>query len=118
LIDFVDQRCRAGLAAQLMSLHEIVAGHLPTVEKVMLTCFTSNGKAFRFYERLGYQRDDVTPDAKNLRSGETRPIDYVIMSKNVGHGTGARPDKPSGLKRKSKAIASGARLQQQTPVGE
>jgi RimJ/RimL family protein N-acetyltransferase len=66
-----------------MGLLETVAENLPPVEKVMLTCFVSNHHAVAFYERLGFERDNITPDARVLRSGEIRAVDYMIMSKKI-----------------------------------
>lgn len=66
-----------------MGLHIAVAESLPPIEKVMLTCFVANRRAMAFYARLGFERDEFSPDAKILRSGETRAPDYVILSKPV-----------------------------------
>lgn len=32
------------------------------MHKVMLTCFTRNTGALRMYQRLGYSRDETSPD--------------------------------------------------------
>jgi N-alpha-acetyltransferase 40 len=90
---------------RLMGLHEAVAANVPSVEKVMLTCFVSNQKAFAFYSRLGFERDAVTPDAKILRSGEARPIDYVIMSKKVAQG--GRQDRARIVENSNQAATNG-----------
>ncbi|POS83426.1 hypothetical protein EPUL_004801 [Erysiphe pulchra] len=50
-----------GLALTLMKLLESVAAKIPIIEKVMLTCFTRNTRAFRFYTKIGYEIDPSTP---------------------------------------------------------
>ncbi|TKA67039.1 hypothetical protein B0A55_09305 [Friedmanniomyces simplex] len=52
------------------------------VRKVMLTCFLSNAKARRFYERRGYTRDLCSPDDRKTRKRVVE-VDYVIMSKAI-----------------------------------
>jgi hypothetical protein len=48
----------------------------------MLTCFTSNARGRRFYERLGFSVDERTsPRERKLRGGKVVKPDYVIMSK-------------------------------------
>ncbi|KAG0634584.1 GNAT family acetyltransferase Nat4 [Tuber brumale] len=53
------------------------------VEKVMLTVFLENVDARRFYSRLGYVRDDFTPDDVVSRNGRVRKIGYEILSKGL-----------------------------------
>lgn len=65
-----------------MSLQERIARHTPTVEKVMLTCFTRNTDAFEFYKKLGFSIDPISPVPRKLR-GKEAPPDYFIMSKIV-----------------------------------
>lgn len=48
----------------------------------MLTCFVSNERARRFYEKLGFGVDECSPRERKLR-GKLIVPDYVIMSKRV-----------------------------------
>ncbi|ORY57871.1 acyl-CoA N-acyltransferase [Pseudomassariella vexata] len=72
------------LGKLLISFLEDVAVNVPTVEKVMLTCFTSNKRALDFYKKLGFKKDDISPEPRRLRYGKEVVPDYVIMSKVVG----------------------------------
>ncbi|KAK8103465.1 uncharacterized protein PG998_010498 [Apiospora kogelbergensis] len=72
-----------GLGRQLLEYHEQVARHTPTVDKVMLTCFLSNEGALAFYRKLGFEKDDISPEPRRLRFGKVFVPDYVIMSKAV-----------------------------------
>ncbi|TKA70793.1 hypothetical protein B0A55_06907 [Friedmanniomyces simplex] len=72
---------KVGLGAHLMQLAEDIAQRVG-VRKVMLTCFLSNAKARRFYERRGYTRDVCSPDDRKTRKRVVE-VDYVIMSKTV-----------------------------------
>lgn len=74
---------RTGLGRQLLEYHEQVARHTPTVDKVMLTCFLSNEGALAFYRKLGFEKDDISPEPRRLRFGKVFVPDYVIMSKAV-----------------------------------
>ncbi|KAI0170506.1 acyl-CoA N-acyltransferase [Pestalotiopsis sp. NC0098] len=71
-----------GLGRHLMGFLGSIAKHTPTVEKVMLTCFTRNTDAFDFYKRLGFDIDEISPEPRKFRSREIVP-DYVIMSKSI-----------------------------------
>lgn len=53
------------------------------VEKVMLTVFLENEGARRFYSRLGYVRDDFTPDDVVGRNGRVKKVAYEILSKGL-----------------------------------
>lgn len=64
-----------------MSLLDTVAANMPSVEKVMLTCFLANQRALRFYKKLGFQPDDISPGPRKLRGGKMFTPDYVIFSK-------------------------------------
>jgi ribosomal protein S18 acetylase RimI-like enzyme len=78
-----------------MAFHTTVAINLPSVTKVMLTCFLSNQNGLRFYRKLGFEKDEISPQARVLRSGKTREPDYVILSKRVlraAPGTGNETD--------------------------
>ncbi|KXX79690.1 N-alpha-acetyltransferase 40 [Madurella mycetomatis] len=72
-----------GLGSLLMSFHSTVATNLPPVTKVMLTCFLSNQSGLNFYEKLGFEKDDISPGPRKLRYGKTSTPDYVIMSKLI-----------------------------------
>lgn len=74
-----------GLARTLMQLLDSVAAKIPTVEKVMLTCFTQNTRAFKFYTKIGYGIDPSTPPIKQLRNGTKVGSDYMILSKRINH---------------------------------
>lgn len=60
-----------------------VAESIAGVEKVMLTCFVSNDKARRFYEKLGFEKDEFSPRDRKLRGGKIVTSDYVILSRRV-----------------------------------
>ena len=66
-----------------MSFHSTVAANLPPITKVMLTCFLSNQRGLEFYRRLGFAKDDISPEPRKLRFGKTFTPDYVILSKPV-----------------------------------
>ncbi|CUS15334.1 unnamed protein product [Tuber aestivum] len=53
------------------------------VEKVMLTVFLENEGARRFYSKLGYARDDFTPDDVVGRNGRVRKVGYEVLSKGL-----------------------------------
>ncbi|KAI8956689.1 acyl-CoA N-acyltransferase [Daldinia sp. FL1419] len=72
-----------GLGRQLIGFLESVAVNTPPIEKVMLTCFLSNQRAFAFYEKLGFGKDEISPEPRKLRFGKEFIPDYVIMSKVV-----------------------------------
>ncbi|OTB17237.1 hypothetical protein K445DRAFT_9958 [Daldinia sp. EC12] len=72
-----------GLGRTLMGFLESVAINTPPIEKVMLTCFLSNQKAFAFYKKLGFEKDEISPEPRKLRFGKEFIPDYVIMSKIV-----------------------------------
>jgi RimJ/RimL family protein N-acetyltransferase len=64
-----------------MSYYADVAENIPTVEKAMLTCFVSNESALKFYEKLGFTKDDYSPRERKLRGGKVVVPDYVILSR-------------------------------------
>jgi len=49
----------------------------------MLTVFTENTGAIRFYQRIGYDKDVWSPKPRQLRNGEVREPDYFIFSKQI-----------------------------------
>ncbi|KAF5027768.1 hypothetical protein F66182_146 [Fusarium sp. NRRL 66182] len=71
------------LQGKLMSYVVDVAENIPTVEKVMLTCFVSNASAFTFYQKLGFTKDDYSPRERKLRGGKVVVPDYVILSRQT-----------------------------------
>jgi hypothetical protein len=71
-----------------MSFLETVAGNIPDVEKVMLTCFLSNKNGLEFYRRLGFEKAPHSPEPRKLRFGKMFTPDYMIMSKDL-EGTAA-----------------------------
>lgn len=65
-----------------MSYVTSAAANIPSVGKVMLTCFTSNTRGRRFYEKLGFDIDEgASPRERRLRGGKVIKPDYVIMSR-------------------------------------
>ncbi|KAM0225975.1 hypothetical protein ACHAPQ_000455 [Fusarium lateritium] len=70
-----------GLGKELMGYYTDVAENIPTVEKAMLTCFVSNKSALKFYEKLGFTKDDYSPRERKLRGGKVVVPDYVILSR-------------------------------------
>lgn len=59
------------------------ADEIPTLKKVMLTCFVSNSKARAFYEKLGFDVDESSPGERKLRGGKVVVPDYCIMSRRT-----------------------------------
>lgn len=69
-----------GIGRHLMSLFE-ETGRRIGLEKGMLTVFTANSAARKFYERLGYGVDEFSPGPRQLRNGTVKEPDYLILSK-------------------------------------
>lgn len=67
----------------LINLVEGIARNIKGTEKVMLTCFTCNENAVRFYSKLGFGKDEFSPMPRVLRNGSKVEEDYVILSKAV-----------------------------------
>lgn len=67
-----------------------VAENIPSVEKVMLTCFISNASGIKFYEKLGFVEDDYSPRERKLRGGKVVKPDYVILSRRTSKSAGPR----------------------------
>lgn len=55
------------------------------VDKLMLTCFSSNESARSFYVKRGYATDVSSPEDRTTR-GKVIKTDYVILSKDVLNG--------------------------------
>ncbi|KAJ4418053.1 hypothetical protein N0V82_005807 [Gnomoniopsis sp. IMI 355080] len=72
-----------GLAGLLMGFLDEVASNIEVMEKVMLTVFTCNTRAVKFYEHCGFEVDEISPRRRKLRNGIVKEPDYVIMSKRV-----------------------------------
>ena len=81
--NFLRQRDRTGLGTLLIDHLVAVAEKVPSVEKAMLTCFASNARAMRFYERLGFGVDEFSPRERQLRGGKVVKPDYVILSRKT-----------------------------------
>ena len=71
---------RYGIGTYLIKLMEHI-GRKAGVEKAMLTVFVENQVALAFYEKLGYRKDDFSPEPRKLRNGVIKEADYVILSK-------------------------------------
>jgi ribosomal protein S18 acetylase RimI-like enzyme len=72
-----------GLGTALMTHLEVIGEKIPETAKTMLTCFTCNVRGVRFYEKLGYEKDEYSPPAKKLRNGSKVEAEYVILSKAI-----------------------------------
>ncbi|KAM7191147.1 Acyl-CoA N-acyltransferase [Naviculisporaceae sp. PSN 640] len=72
-----------GLASQLMGFHAEIAQNLPPITKIMLTVFLANQRALKFYKKLGFEEDPISPGPRKLRFGKIVNPDYMIMSKRV-----------------------------------
>jgi N-alpha-acetyltransferase 40 len=70
---------KLGLGAHLMQVVEDLARTL-SMDKIMLTCFVRNVKAYNFYVSRGYEKDAISPEDRSTRKKTTAP-DYVILSK-------------------------------------
>jgi hypothetical protein len=86
-----------GLGSLLMGFHSTVAANLPPITKVMLTCFLSNHRGLDFYKRLGFEKDDISPEPRKLRYGKIFTPDYVILSKTVRSTLASRKPAPGSL---------------------
>ncbi|KAF6840734.1 GNAT family acetyltransferase NAT4 [Colletotrichum musicola] len=88
-----DEYHSTGMGRKLMDIQIAVAQSIPIVEKVMLTCFVANASARAFYEKLGFERDAISPPERKLRFGKVFVPDYVIMSRRVrGEGMGGEKE--------------------------
>jgi len=74
---------RTGLGTALMKLLDEIGARIPETAKVMLTCFTSNVRGVKFYENLGFAKDEFSPPPKILRNGTKVEAEYVILSKVI-----------------------------------
>ena len=62
---------------------EVIGEKIPETRKTMLTCFTCNARGVGFYEKLGYEKDEYSPPARQLRNGTKVDAEYVILSKAI-----------------------------------
>ncbi|KAF4625934.1 hypothetical protein G7Y89_g12228 [Cudoniella acicularis] len=72
-----------GLGTALMRLLEGIGSRISGTEKAMLTCFTCNQGAIKFYGKLGFKKDEFSPPPKLLRNGTKIDSEYVILSKPI-----------------------------------
>ncbi|KAK6508496.1 hypothetical protein TWF506_010584 [Arthrobotrys conoides] len=79
-LDVLPEYQKLGLGKKLLDVAEEF-GRRVGVEKAMLTVFDSNKGARRFYEREGYDLDEISPEPKVLRNGTIKPSTYHILSK-------------------------------------
>ncbi|KAI5818016.1 GNAT family acetyltransferase Nat4 [Pyronema omphalodes] len=71
-----------GKGAKLMQVLEGF-GHNVGLRKAMLTVFSENEGAIRFYRKNGYEIDPISPTGRVTRSGKVRPPSYYIFSKEI-----------------------------------
>ncbi|TQN67395.1 N-alpha-acetyltransferase 40 [Colletotrichum shisoi] len=91
-IHLLEELRGTGMGRLLMDHLVRVAESIPIIEKVMLTCFLANAGARAFYERLGFERDAISPVERRLRFGKVFVPDYLIMSRRVrGEGGSIKP---------------------------
>ncbi|KAL9043488.1 MAG: hypothetical protein Q9214_003327 [Letrouitia sp. 1 TL-2023] len=72
-----------GIGRHLVALMEAV-GRNAEMEKSMLTVFVENKAALKFYDKLGYKKDEYSPGPRKLRNGVTKEPTYIILSKRLG----------------------------------
>ncbi|KAL8721394.1 MAG: hypothetical protein Q9225_001909 [Loekoesia sp. 1 TL-2023] len=84
-----------GLGKHLMSLMETV-GSNAGVEKSMLTVFVENEGAIKFYQKLGYVKDEYSPQPRKLRNGTVKLPTYVILSKLLQQWTTDEEEEGAG----------------------
>ncbi|KAI4721923.1 hypothetical protein E4T48_01874 [Aureobasidium sp. EXF-10727] len=71
-----------GLGRHLFSLVEHI-GTVTDMEKTMLTVFTCNQRARRWYDSRGYEVDEISPRPRKLRGGRSIEPEYKILSKRL-----------------------------------
>ncbi|KAI8280706.1 hypothetical protein K4K59_008496 [Colletotrichum sp. SAR11_240] len=91
-IHLLEELRGTGMGRKLMDYLVAVAESVPIVEKVMLTCFVANTAARGFYEKLGFERDAMSPVERKLRFGKVFVPDYVIMSRKIQRREGGQVD--------------------------
>ncbi|KAJ4370740.1 hypothetical protein N0V83_005261 [Neocucurbitaria cava] len=70
-----------GLGSNLIKFVERAAAHCG-ISKVMLTVFVANATAMALYEKLGYTKDECSPEGRVTRK-KTFPPEYLILSKTI-----------------------------------
>lgn len=70
-----------GVGAYLMQIMETI-GKNADMERAMLTVFSSNESAERFYRKRGYETY-YTPEPRILRGGKVQKPEYAILSKSL-----------------------------------
>ncbi len=78
-----NERGRTGLGTKLMGHLETTGRNIGETEKVMLSCFTRNVRGIRFYDKLGFEKDEYSPESRILRDGTKVEADYIILSKQI-----------------------------------
>ena len=68
-----------GLGNHLIQVTERLASNIG-LDKVMLTCFLCNKKAYRYYTDRGFVADACSPADRKTRN-KVVAVDYVIMSR-------------------------------------
>ncbi|CCX30051.1 acyl-CoA N-acyltransferase [Pyronema domesticum] len=81
-LQLADAARNSGKGAQLMQVLETF-GHNVGLKKAMLTVFSENEGAIRFYKKNGYEVDEISPQGRVTRSGKVRPPSYYILSKEI-----------------------------------
>lgn len=76
-------RISTGLGSILMNHLKTIGANIPETKKIMLTCFIDNTRGIKFYEKLGYVRDEFSPSPRVLRNGTKVEPEYVILSKPI-----------------------------------
>lgn len=61
----------------------------------MLTVYLSNKRARAFYAKLGFARDESSPEERRLRNGRIVVPDYEILSRVVSRKSEAEPQIPT-----------------------
>jgi ribosomal protein S18 acetylase RimI-like enzyme len=67
----------------MMGYLEEIAKKINGIEKIMLTVFVRNEKGVKFYERLGFESKNFSPEPRVLRNGTVVESEYYIMHKDL-----------------------------------
>ena len=70
-----------GLGQRMMQIMES-AGRSVGMQRSMLTVFKSNQEAFRFYKRIGYDIDAISP-SRTMSEKRAARMSYEILSKKL-----------------------------------
>ncbi|KAI7865155.1 hypothetical protein BDF14DRAFT_1875660 [Spinellus fusiger] len=74
-----------GLGEYLMDILDKIGSYWK-MDKVMLTVFKANKGAFKFYKRIGFTLDEISPSVC-LSALQARRFDYEILSKQCQRDT-------------------------------